>query len=223
MDEGIVPIISPRKFNVHGACPSSGRLDKSRIPIAMMNAFDSAKYGPLFASLLTPRLMPLGPGAPNSQVQTQLKGLEIGKAFAGKTIIDPDMAQCCLAGLWLYQDYLDESHTISQGIETPTGSYWHGFMHRRELDYGNAKYWFRRVGDHPVYANLAMGAKQLAANDSKAEKIVLAHQTTWDPFAFIDLCEKSVGGELEMLCRQIQQKEWEMLFDFCYCKATGRD
>jgi len=23
------------------------------------------------------------------------------------------------------------------------------------------------------------------------------------------------------LCRQIQQREWELLFDFCYGKATG--
>jgi hypothetical protein len=187
----------------------------------MMSAFDSAKYGPVFASLLSPQLMPLGPESPNSETQTQLKKLEIGNAFAGKTIIDQDMARCCLAGIWLYHNYLDESHTISQGIETPTGSYWHGFMHRREPDYGNAKYWFRRVGDHPIYGNLVAATKEVSVNDSKAA--FLARQTTWDPFAFIDLCEESVGREREMLCRQIQQKEWELLFDFCYSKATCND
>jgi hypothetical protein len=49
------------------------------------------------------------------------------------------------AGLWLYVDDLDRSHHVSQSIETPVGSYWHGIMHRREGDFSNAKYWFRRA------------------------------------------------------------------------------
>jgi len=188
----------------------------------MMTAFDSSKYGPVFASLLSQRrLMPLGPGSPNSEVQAQLKELEIENVFAAKKIIDEDMARCCLAGIWLFHDYLDESHTLSQEIETPTGSYWHGFMHRREPDYGNAKYWFRRVGAHPIYANLAVAAKEIAISDPPSPATFLVRQTAWDPFAFVDLCQTAIGGQEEMLCRQIQQREWELLFDFCYGKATG--
>jgi hypothetical protein len=33
------------------------------------------------------------------------------------------------AALWLYVDELDRSHTISQGIEDQTGSYWHAILH----------------------------------------------------------------------------------------------
>src|SRR5690554_1595201 len=54
------------------------------------------------------------------------------------------------AGLWLYIDELDRSHTISQRMHDATGSFWHGIMHRREGDFGNSHYWFRRTGDHPV-------------------------------------------------------------------------
>ena len=50
------------------------------------------------------------------------------------------------AGLLLWNDALDASHTLSQGIDNPTGAYWHGIMHRREGDLDNAGYWFRRVG-----------------------------------------------------------------------------
>ena len=73
------------------------------------------------------------------------------------------MAACCIAGVWLLHDFLDESHTISQGIDTPSGSFWHAIMHRREGDFSNAKYWFRRVGQHPVFDALGQRAAELAA------------------------------------------------------------
>src|SRR4051812_4745927 len=45
------------------------------------------------------------------------------------------------AGLWLYVDDLDRSHTVSQSITDATGSFWHGIMHRREGDFANSHYW----------------------------------------------------------------------------------
>src|SRR5205823_11683753 len=114
-----------------------------------MIAFDPNAHGPAIVSVLKEsRLMPLGPGSRNAKVQIQLQALTLEQAFGLATIKDQDMARCCLAGLWLYHDFLDESHTLSQEIYTTTGSYWHGLMHRREPDYSNAKYWFQRVGDH---------------------------------------------------------------------------
>lgn len=59
------------------------------------------------------------------------------------------------SGLWLLAGDLDRSHRISQDDSSPEGSFWHGIMHRREGDFSNAKYWFRRVGEHPVFARLA--------------------------------------------------------------------
>ena len=59
------------------------------------------------------------------------------------------------AGLLLWNDSLDASHTFSQAVHSPTGSYWHGIMHRMgKQDYSNAKYWFRLTGEHPVFASL---------------------------------------------------------------------
>src|SRR5688500_9241102 len=72
-----------------------------------------------------------------------------------------DDAGAMLAGLWLWFDWLDESHTVSQGIDTPAGSYWHAIMHRREGDFGNSKYWFARCRNHPSFATLGVQAAPL--------------------------------------------------------------
>lgn len=103
-----------------------------------------------------------------------------------------------LAGLWLYVDDLDRSHAISQDIHTSTGSYWHAIMHRREGDFWNSKYWFRKVGDHPVIAQIG-----------------------YDPFQFVDDCETDRGQNAAALV-ELQRREWKALFDWCL-KESGDD
>jgi hypothetical protein len=182
-------------------------------------------YSPAIATVLTEeRLASLGPGAVNDGARQQLTALSVHAAFAPHAVRDRDMASACLAGLWLYHDFLDEAHTIAQDIETPEGSYWHGLVHRREPDFGNAKYWFRRVGKHAIFEPLRLYAAETATTArADDESAFLARQTPWDPFAFIDLCESAYRGRSssEMLCRQIQKCEWELLFDYCYRHAIG--
>jgi len=180
--------------------------------------FDPTKYGPVFAELLqVNRLRSLGEGSPEESVRAELEAISVKTAFAHAQIADPDMASCCLSGLWLLHDFLDESHTISQGITTESGSFWHGIMHRREGDFSNAKYWFRKVGEHPVYGLLAEQVGELG------EKLPFAAGGQWDPFGFVDACESAVsrGGPEATSCQRIQQLEWELLLDFCYTAAIS--
>lgn len=187
-------------------------------------ALDKSQYGPRLGELITERLPELGPGKPDNGIRPLLAKLTLETAFAGKRVVDQNAARCCLSALWLHHDFLDKSHSISQEIHTLEGSYWHGIMHRREPDYGNAKYWFRRVPQHPIFEPLAIAAAELAAQtplDDAAE--YLATQTTWDAYRFVDLCEATARGRspCESLAREIARREWELLFDDCYRKAVG--
>jgi hypothetical protein len=189
---------------------------------AFMTPFVPPSYGDQLDRLLSPpRLNELGPGRPNAAVRPELENLSIERLF-NDGIADRSMAAACLAGIWLYHDFLDESHSISQETATVEGSYWHGLMHRREPDFANAKYWFRRVGTHPVEAELAVVAGQLAdetGTDSASR--FLTTQSSWDSFRFVDLCEAVAAGRSAsaMLCRQIQQREWWLLFGYCFQRA----
>lgn len=132
---------------------------------------------------------------------------------------DADAARACESALWLLAGDLDRSHHISQSLDTADGSFWHGVMHRREGDFGNAKYWFRRVGHHPAFPKLAA---TVAADP-------LAHAPSgdatsgggWDALAFVDQCSHALrrGGDSLESCVWAQWLEWQVMFEDCLHRA----
>src|SRR5262245_22618480 len=168
--------------------------------------FDPKAYGETVASILAldgsgERLMPLAGGTCSSpEARTLLQKATAAELFAGSRA--PDAA---LSGMYLYFSCMDESHNLSQSIETSEGSLWHGILHRQEPDPGNAAYWFRRVGTHPIFPLLRTRAAELGVDFGPR----------CDPFAFIELCGTGDPRALE-----VQRAEWQLLFD--YCAATKR-
>lgn len=138
----------------------------------------------------------LGPGKPEESLRPKLK------AAAG--LLPP----LCVAGLWLRFDFLDDSHTLSQELETPDGNFWHAIMHRREPDAWNSKYWWHRVGAHPVLAQLRDRAGEVG-------------YTFTTPEAFVDFCEqvRGSGSAEEETAKRVQQLEWDLLFAWCFERA----
>jgi hypothetical protein len=123
--------------------------------------------------------------------------------------------EAALSGLYLYFCAYDESHSLSQDIPTGEGSFWHGIMHRQEPDPGNSGYWFRRVGQHPIFPALRDAAAAIVEQNGTTKFHV---KGTWDPFAFIDYCElarRKPGSNDEETAMAIQLAEWQLLFDYC--------
>jgi hypothetical protein len=120
-----------------------------------------------------------------------------------------------LAAALLYNDHHDEAHDLVQDLTDRDGCLLHAILHRREPDYWNATYWFRRVSGHPLYR--AATPVIVAAATEPPTKTLLKRLTlsgTLDPIAFVEECEKAAGGsskpEIGFL-RRVQQAEFEAL------------
>jgi hypothetical protein len=130
-----------------------------------------------------------------------------------KSVSDLRVAESVRSGLYLYCECWDQAHSAADNVDRPDGYFWHGIVHRQEPDAGNAAYWFRKTGVHPVFSRL--GAKA-AGCGYKIEPAVSG--TTWNPFAFIEYCESArrrPGSKEEQVAMKVQLIEWQLLFDYC--------
>jgi hypothetical protein len=169
-------------------------------------------YPPAVQALLAgDRLPSLGRGEPNLPLRPVLQSLTVEQICEPAKVVRLDMARACLAGLWLHHDFLDESHAISQEIDTAEGSFWHAIMHRREPDAWNSKYWFRKVGSHRVIDRLVDEAPSLG------------YEYT-NPNDFVDFCERVRGCDSadEIVARRVQLLEYKLLFSWCFLHAAGQ-
>ena len=177
--------------------------------------FDPACYGPDVARILAleeagNRLMPLR-WSQSSPAQVRALLNEVTPTALFPESPEPTGA---MAGLWFYFDCFDEAHQFADSREDPNAYYWHAMVHRREGDPGNAAYWFRKTGAHPVYQQLAAECAAINRRFPGAE----FRAANWDPCAFVSFCERAKqqpGSEHEQAAMHIQRAEWQLLFDHC--------
>ena len=161
--------------------------------------FNAAAYGPDVA-----RILACGAPALAGLTASSTPTAELNRSISASLFAGSAHPQGALAGLWLYFDCFDESHRISQEDDSLEGSFWHGIAHRREPDYANASYWFRRVGTHPVFPGIV-------------KRVGTGLGPKWDAVKFVDYCEDAAhaGGERLAWALKVQRAEWEILFDYC--------
>ena len=173
-----------------------------------------------------PRLAPQE--AWSTELTDVLEATSLDELFQGESLKNTTFGNATKSGLLLWNDALNESHTISQELENQTGSYWHGIMHRREPDYSNSKYWFGRVGTHPIFPQLrerAMAIFKETSNPSDAlGRIAAAIEAAenWDAYQFIDWCQAAENGtdDVTRFLQQVQAEEIKLLLAYSYQNAV---
>jgi hypothetical protein len=179
--------------------------------MAEKNSHGLDQFRKLIATTELPELGPQRRGGTRAEAELERALTEFFRANNISSGIQPLLRSAAL----LWHDHLDASHTISQSIETPEGSWLHGIMHRREPDYGNAKYWFRRVGQHAAFPKLANHVTELLGGDDLAGRLI--QNDEWLPFAFVDECERAARNpQRSRLLREIQAAEFAVLLEHIF-------
>jgi hypothetical protein len=177
----------------------------------------------LLPQSLDDALQPIFAALPFEQAMKRLVVPEPGghpeaAALVADAVSHPALARRpdLVAGLWLYVDELDKSHDACQDLDTPTGAYWHAIVHRREGDFANAKYWFRRAANHP-----ALDLIDLTGGGAGSGTAVAAY----DPHETVDRVQRAVDRDdpTNPALASVQHKEWKALFNWCVQQtdATG--
>jgi hypothetical protein len=167
--------------------------------------------------LATSQLADLGPGPRPGVLSEALLNAQF-RDDNSLSKLPPENQELVRALILLWHDHLEAAHAIAQGVESADAAFVHGIMHRREPDYGNATYWFRRVGNHPAFAQLSRRAAALlnGAADQELRRRLLP-KGQWDPFGFINACEQVAGrpqGDAEQSrLLEVQALEFDVLLE----------
>ncbi len=165
-------------------------------------------FAEFFAQLepQTPALFPT-----QSADSTLSKEILAADLFAGKS---GAMVELCRAGLLLWNDDLDAAHPITQEIENQSGSFWHAIIHRREGDFSNANYWWRRTGAHPVFDEICDLVLHRAPDFPFLEELRASGR--WEPQAFTLFCQEAKKtGEFAAQLAGVQRLEMRALLEWC--------
>jgi hypothetical protein len=155
---------------------------------------DLASGGSVGGFLLTPEIIQLLNSYPLETAMAELHSQPAHEnSLAKAAAISVPNRWDLQAGIWLLVDDIERSHEVCQADSTATGSYWHAIVHRREGDFGNSLYWYRRAGSHPAMVG-------------------------FDGPALVRDVERAQGNPSTLMDRQ--REEWRLLWDWCLAQGN---
>ncbi len=164
----------------------------------------------------TGELPELGPGPRTGVLPEATVGLRLLEATRGLDLADP-AAELLSATALLYHDHHDPAHNLVQDRTDADGCLVHAILHRREPDYWNAAYWFRRLSGHPIYRALTPGATRAAQSPEARgvlERLTLSGDI--DPLALVHECQRVAESPCTRsiaYLRQVQHLEFAALVE----------
>ncbi len=167
--------------------------------------------------LIQPKLLArLCPSEPLQwELPRRIREADQAAIVGNRTVTDGNLFELLRGLLYYAVDDLDAAHRIFQDEKSDLGSYCHGMLHRREPDFDNARYWFRRAGRLPFFQKLHGIAAEHSAD--------MARQSTWDPYLFTGECEQARHGAFEKTeeLGKLQRAELDAVLAYLWPKATA--
>lgn len=187
----------------------------------------------------TQLLMSRGAGLPpllwqehqNPLAKKTLDSIQDAKLCGNAPLRDEAMAGAVRALLYLWTGWPTEASMYAQVAPQKEQMYIAALAERQLGHPAKAKELFQKMAGHEIYDSLTdfLIDQTKPENDPAIKRfrgiIELAHE--WEAHAFIDLCEQARAGKVspvgELVVRNLQAKEFELLFAHCYRAATGQD
>ena len=159
----------------------------------------------VFLELFDPENPPaLGPGPRQGRLSIAQVDAGLARAFVTSSA-RPESRPLIRALALLWHDHHDAAHALVQDASGGEGAYIHGMLHRREPDFWNAKYWFRRVGSLPFFKPLAEELKRMEGVEA------LVAGGSFDAARFVDMVE--AGAPDEETLKRVQAAEFRVVVD----------
>ncbi len=165
----------------------------------------------------TEELPELSAGPRSKVLETRSLNRQLDQLLDGRALPDESSALLRAVAL-LYHDQHDPAHDLVADRNDVTSAFIHGILHRREPDYWNARYWFRRCEMHSAYSILAGNIARWNGPGEPETIRGLILPGSFDPFAFVDACERHardpVNSPAVSILRKIQHAEFEAMVQY---------
>jgi len=150
--------------------------------------------------------------------------------FGAFPVKNEDMGSAVKSLLLLWGGWPGDANMLAQ-LAGSTEQLYIGVLCERQLGHSDrAKELLQEMAGHPIYPQLAKYTLKISRTGTDAaiqrfRKLIEFNQE-WEPYAFIDFYEQARLGNLlptiRDLVSDLQTKEFELLFGYCYEGATGQ-